>query len=345
MKYYYFVLYTVVTIIIVILFVFDIMLGSIHIPVMEIIKILIGNSSDTPFDYIILNFRLPKAITAVFVGAGISLCGLQMQTLFKNPLADTSILGISSGASLGVASFIMMSSLLPSLVPSYISSSYWGIVISAIIGAFLVLCIISIIISWIEDIVSVLIIGVMFAFITSSIVSVMQYFSDPEIIKNYIIWSFGSLSSTTWDQLYYLIPIVSFGIFITFFLPKQLNSILLGDNYARSVGVNISNTRMVIIGVTSIITGTLVAFTGPISFIGIAVPHYTRIIFKTTDHKILIPGTILCGIAIMLFCDIISQAPAQGIILPINAITSIIGAPIVIFVVMKRKKLRKTIFN
>lgn len=327
------------------LFLLDIMLGSITIPLTDIVDIFAGKSIHLSWEYIILNFRLPKAITAIFVGAGISSCGLLMQTLFRNPLADTSILGISSGASLGVASFVMLSALFPTLIPLSISSSYWGMVLSAIVGASLILCLISSIISWLKDIVSVLIIGVMFGFVTSSIVSIMQYFSDPEIVKNYIIWSFGSLNGTTWNQLQYLIPVVSAGLMVTLSMPKALNSLLLGDNYACSVGVNIGRVRLVIVLITSVVTGTLVAFTGPISFIGIAVPHYTRILFRTTNHRVLIPGAMLCGICLMLFCDIITQLPGDGIILPINAVTSIMGAPIVVFIILKRRTLRKTIFN
>ncbi len=339
------VIYTVLFISAVTLFLLDIMLGSIRIPFADVIDIFSGSSSNVSWEYIILNFRLPKAITAVFVGAGISTCGLLMQTLFRNPLADTSILGISSGASLGVASFVMLSALFPTFLPTYISSSYWGMILSAIIGASVILCLISSIISWLKDIVSVLIIGVMFGFVASSIVSIMQYFSDPEIIKNYIVWSFGSLNGTTWNQLQYLLPVVSFGLMITLCMPKYLNSLLLGDNYASSVGVNVGRVRFIIVLLTSIITGSLVAFTGPISFIGIAVPHYTRILFRTTNHRILIPGTMLCGVCLMLFCDIITHMPGEGIILPINAITSIMGAPIVVIIILKRRKLRKTIFN
>lgn len=329
----------------VILLLLDIMLGSVTIPAKEIINILCGKGSIQSWEYIILNFRLPKALTAIFVGAGISVCGLQMQTLFRNPLADTSILGISSGASLGVASFVMLTAIFPMLIPVSITSSYWGMIISAIIGATLILCLVSTIISWLNDLVSVLIIGVMFGFITSSIVSIMQYFSDPEIVKNYLVWSFGSLSSTTWSQLTYMIPIVSCGLTASLFMPKYMNALLLGDNYARSVGISINKVRISIILTTSLIIGTLAAFTGPIGFIGIAVPHYTRMLFRSTNHRILIPGSMLCGVCLMLLCDIITHLPGNGVILPINAITAIMGAPVVIFIIIKRRKSRKTIFN
>lgn len=176
-------IYTALFVLVIILFLLDIMLGSITIPLADIIDILLGKGSHISWEYIILNFRLPKALTAIFVGAGISSCGLLMQTLFRNPLADTSILGISS-----VASFVMLSALFPAFIPASVSSNYWGMVLSAMVGASIILCLISSIISWLKDIVSVLIIGVMFGFVTSSVVSIMQYFSDPEIIKNYIVW-------------------------------------------------------------------------------------------------------------------------------------------------------------
>lgn len=323
----------------------DVMLGSVTIPTDEILRILSGQGSQQSWEYIILHFRLPKALTAIFVGAGISVCGLQMQTLFRNPLADTSILGISSGASLGVASFVMLAALFPRLLPVAVTSGYWGMILSAVAGATLILCLVSAIISWLDDIVSVLIIGVMFGFITGSVVSIMQYFSDPEIIKNYLVWSFGSLSGTTWSQLLYLIPIVSVGLVASLFMPKYMNALLLGDNYARSAGIHIGRVRLVLVLITSIVTGTLAAFTGPIGFIGIAVPHYARMLFRTTNHRVLIPATMLCGVCLMLLCDIITQLPGNGAVLPINAITSITGAPVVIFIILKRRKSRKSIFN
>lgn len=342
MKYF---LFVALCLSIVILFLLDIMLGSVTIPTNDIINILLGKNSLQSWEYIILNFRLPKALTAIFVGAGISVCGLLMQTLFRNPLADTSILGVSSGASLGVASFVMLTAIFPMLIPISITSSYWGMIISAVIGATFILCLVSTIISWLNDIVSVLIIGVMFGFITSSIVSIMQYFSDPEIVKNYLVWSFGSLSGTTWSQLHYMIPIVSIGLVISLCMPKYMNALLLGDNYARSVGIRINRVRLTLVVITSLVIGTLAAFTGPIGFIGIAVPHYTRMLFRSTNHRILIPGSMLCGVCLMLLCDVISHMPGNGVILPINAITSIMGAPVVIFIIIKRRKTRKTIFN
>ncbi len=336
-------LFIIIFIGILIAFVLDLMLGSVAIPFDVIWDALRGQSTVKSWNYILTEFRLPKAITTIFVGAGISITGLQMQTLFRNPLADTSILGIGNGASLGVASFVLLPYILPSLIPNAVHHNYWGVIISSIIGAFAVLLIISIVATWMRDIISLLIIGVMFGFITSSLVSVLQYFSDPEALQSFLVWTFGSLAGTTWTQLHFMMPIVGLGILTSLFLPKSMNALLLGENYARSVGVNVGLTRISLVALTGIITGTLTAFVGPIAFIGIAVPHIARLLFRTANHHILIPATILLGMLIMLCCDIISQLPGSGTTLPINSVTSIVGAPIVIFIIMKNRK-RKRIF-
>lgn len=324
-------------------FILDLTLGSVSIPLDAIWDILQGEPTKKSWEYILYDFRMPKAITACFVGAGISITGLQMQTLFRNPLADTSILGVGHGASLGVAIFVLAPNILSGILSSSVHNNYWGLIIAAIIGSFSVLAIVSSIASWVQDIVSLLIIGVMLGFITASLVSVLQYFSDPETIKNFLIWTFGSLSGTTWKQLYFLMPIVGLGLFLSLLLPKGMNAILLGENYAKSVGVNVNTIRIILIILTGIITGTLTAFVGPIAFIGIAVPHIARLIFRTDNHIILIPATMLLGILLMLCCDIISQLPGSETTLPINSITSIIGAPIVIFILLKNRR-RKSIF-
>lgn len=325
-------------------FLLDLAIGSVRVDFSEIMKVLLGQETKESTKHIILNLRLPKALTAVVAGAGISICGLLMQTLFRNPLADTSILGISSGAGLGVGSFIMLSSLFPAFFVQNFDNTYWGMILFAILGASLVLLLISIIISWLQDIVSVLIIGVMFGFITGSIIAVLQFFSRPEVVKSFLMWTFGNINNTTWDQLHYMVPLVLLGLVGVFLLPKQLNAMLLGESYAKGVGVNIKKTRMLIICLTALITGVLTAFVGPIAFVGIAVPHFSRMLFRTANHAILIPGTLLCGIVILLVCDIITHLPSNGIILPINAVTSILGAPIVIFIILRRRQ-QKNIFN
>lgn len=333
-----------ISVLVIFLFFTDLVLGTTYIPFREVVRALLGRSENETSLYIIQSFRLPKALTALITGAGISIAGLQMQNLFRNPLADTSILGISSGAGLAVAFYMMAFSIFPTLLPSAGMHNSWGIIISAFIGALAVLLIISLVAVWIKDIISILIIGVMIGFIAGSIISILQYFTDNETLKSYIIWSFGSLSGTTWNQLKFLIPAVTLGLFFSLLTPKYMNALYLGENYAKSVGIHVGRARISIILITSLITGSVTAFTGPIAFLGIAVPHFTRMVFKVSDNRILIPATILCGSLLMLMCDIITQLPSGGRILPINAITSIIGAPVVIYVITRNKR-KHSIFH
>lgn len=323
-----------------VVFVFDILLGSVNIPISDLFSYFRGGELKPSWLYIINNLRIPKAITALFVGAGISICGLQMQTMFRNPLADTSILGIGNGASLGVALFVMTGSVFSSFISVNMAHSYWNMIIAAVLGAFFILLVISYVANWLRDMVALLVVGVMIGFIISSIVSVLQFFTDPETLKQYVIWTFGSLSGTTWEQLHVMMPVVGVAILISLFMPKSMNAMLLGDNYAQSVGVNVFKVRIILISLTGIITGALTAFVGPIAFVGIAVPHVARLLFKTSDNKILLPATLILGALLMMVCDIISQLPGTGIVLPINSVTSVFGAPIVVFIIMKNRKRR-----
>ena len=318
---------------IILTFILDIMWGSVSIPAREVIDTLLGGGSEHTSSYVILHFRLPKALTSLVAGAGIAIAGLQMQTLFRNPLADTSILGINSGAGVGVAIYTMAYTLIPGLASTGLVNS-WGIILSACIGAMAVLLLISAVASRLQDIISVLIVGVMVGFLASSVISILQYFSSEETLKTYLLWSFGSVSTTTWRQLSLMLPIVGVGLFLSLLMPKQMNALNLGENYARSVGTNIRLVRRSLILITSLITGCITAFTGPIAFLGMAVPHFVRLLFRTADHRILIPATLLSGSLLLLVCDILTQAPGHQFVLPINAITSLLGAPVVILVVL-----------
>ena len=318
---------------IILTFILDIMWGSVSIPAREVIDTLLGDGGEHTSSYFILHFRLPKALTSLVAGAGIAIAGLQMQTLFRNPLADTSILGINSGAGVGVAIYTMAYTLIPGLASTGMVNS-WGIILSACIGAMAVLLLISAVASRLQDIISVLIVGVMVGFLASSVISILQYFSSEETLKTYLLWSFGSVSTTTWRQLSLMLPIVGVGLFLSLLMPKQMNALNLGENYARSVGTNIRLVRRSLILVTSLITGCITAFTGPIAFLGMAVPHFVRLLFRTADHRILIPATMLSGSLLLLVCDILTQAPGHQFVLPINAITSLLGAPVVILVVL-----------
>lgn len=306
-------------------FVLDILKGSVAIPLAEI--------SDPIYHEIIFNFRLPKALTAILTGAAISVAGLVMQTHFQNPLAGPYVLGVSSGASLGVAIFMLAAPILPVVI----IQSGWGIVISAIIGALLILAVVLFVSYRTTRSTTLLLVGIMFGQIAGSIVTILQNSADPDSLKLFIVWTFGSLSAVTWTFMRAMFPIVLIGLVIVCCLQKQLDALLLGENYARSLGVNIRAVRLLIIVSIALLAGATTAFTGPIAFIGIAVPHLVRMAFHTNSHAITIPGSILVGASILLICDICSQLPANGTILPINAISSIIGAPIIIWIILRNR--------
>lgn len=313
------------------LFITDLVWGSIDIPFKELISIISGNHSDPVNTEILLNFRLPKAITAMLAGASLSVAGLLMQTLFRNPLADPYILGVSSGAGLGVALTMMSAALLPAM---WISSG-WGIIASAIIGAALVLLLVIAVSYKLHNSVSLLIVGIMFGTIAGAIVSILQNFSNPDAIKLYVLWTFGSLSAVSWENLQLLIPVILAGLILAFALHKKSDGLLLGENYARGLGINIRQTRILIVIATGILAGSITAFTGPIAFVGVAVPHIARGIFKTAAHKVLIPATVLLGAVLILICDIITQIPTYT--LPINTVSALFGAPVIIWIILRRK--------
>lgn len=307
------------------LFVLDILKGSVAIPLADI--------NDSIYHNIIFNFRLPKALTAILTGAAISVAGLVMQTHFQNPLAGPYVLGVSSGASLGVALFMLAAPILPIAL----IQSGWGIVISAIAGALLILAVVLFISYRTTRPTTLLLVGIMFGQIAGSIVTILQNAADPDSLKLFIVWTFGSLSAVTWTFMKAMLPIVLIGLVIIFCLQKQLNALLLGENYAQSLGVNTRMVRLLIIISIALLAGATTAFTGPIAFIGIAVPHLVRMAFRTNDHAITIPGSIFVGASLLLVCDICSQLPANGSILPINAISSIIGAPIIIWIILRNR--------
>lgn len=332
--------FVLLLILLAVLFIVDLIWGAVHISASEALSALISGSEEDTVVYLIRNFRLPKALTAVLTGAGISVCGLMMQNLFRNPLADTSILGIGSGAGVGVAFYTMAFALFPSLGLGAGVLDSWGVVFSAFLGALVVLLLVSVVASWLHDIISVLIVGVMIGFIASSFISILQFLSDEETLKGYLLWSFASLSGVTWSQLYVLAPSVLLGLGVVYMMPKYMNAMSLGENYTRSMGINPRAVRLAIILTTSLIAGSITAFAGPIAFLGIAVPHFTRMAFGTSDHRVLIPATMLVGSTLMLTCDILTQLPGRMLVLPINAITSLIGAPVVIFIITRNSRRR-----
>ena len=330
--------YTLLILILIVCFFANISLGSVSIPITEIFKSLFGNITNESWQYIIINYRLPKAFTAILVGSGLGISGLLMQTLFRNPLAGPFVLGISSGASLAVAIIILGASFLGTAFTGLLVSK-WSIVIAASLGSFLVLLAVLTVSSKVKDTMAILIIGLMFGSITSAVVSVLSYFSSAEKLQQYIFWGFGSLGNLSWYELLIFFIIYAVGFLLSILSIKALNSLLLGENYAKSLGLNIKQNRLIIIIATSLLAGTITAFTGPIAFIGLAIPHITRQIFPTSDHKILLPAVFLFGAIVMLICDSIAQLPTSDYTLPINAITSLIGAPVVIWLLVRKRKM------
>jgi iron complex transport system permease protein len=326
------VLFSLLSILCIGLFFIDILFGSIRIPFSALFS-----SENTVYQEIIYNFRLPKAITAVMAGASISLAGLIMQTLFRNPLAEPYVLGISSGAGLGVALFLMASSCLP----LFLVQSGFGLAIAASLGAVVILLLVLIVSFRVRNAVSLLIIGIMLGQIAGSLISILQNYSNPDSLKLYVVWTFGSLSSVTWNYLKIMIPLIIAGIFIVFAIQKSLNGFLLGESYAKGLGINVLRTRVWIIIATTLLAGAVTAFTGPIAFIGIAVPHIARNLFRTSNHKTAIPAVLLCGSILLLLCDLATQLPASGYVLPLNAISALVGAPIVIWIIVKRMKINE----
>ncbi len=313
------------------LFILDISVGAVDIPLHDVMAAFTGSDCPPVTVKIVMEIRLVKALTAIAAGAALAVSGLQMQTLFRNPLAGPYVLGISSGASLGVALFILGA---PLLGASAIMQSV-GITGSAWIGSALILVVISLLGHRIKDIMVILILGMMFSSGVGAVVQILQYLSRDEALKSFVIWSMGSLGDVTSEQLWILLPAVIGGLALAVSSIKPLNMLLAGEEYARSMGMNPRRSRALIFTSTTLLAGTVTAFCGPVGFIGLAIPHVCRAIFENADHRTLIPGNILAGAAVMLACDIISKA----LILPINAITALIGIPVVIWVVIRNKSM------
>ncbi len=333
------ILFISLLILLVFLTILNISLGSIKIPFKEVVNCLLGNdASKSSWEYIILNFRLPKAITAILVGIALSISGLLMQTLFRNPLAGPYVLGLSSGASLGVAIVLLGAGILPLSLSKVFTSSY-GLVLASGIGSSLVLLAVLFVSQRLKDTMSILIVGLMFGSLTSAIVSVLSYFTTAEQLQKYTFWQMGSLGNLSWHDVSFLALLTFLGISLSFLVIKPLDALLLGEKYANSLGVNFKKTRYIILFATSILAGSITAFVGPIAFIGLAVPHIAKLIFQTSNHFVLFWSTSLLGAIILLFCDIVAQFPGNDITLPINAITSIIGAPIVVWLLVRKRRL------
>lgn len=312
-------------------------LGTVYIKPHQIWDALFGlenPQTSKTVRYIITELRLPRAIMAVFTGAGLAIAGLLMQTLFRNPLAGPFVLGISSGAGLGVALVIMGATALGIGAISGI-----GIITASVVGSLVVLLLIILMSLRIKDTMGLLIVGLMVGSLSSAVVGILSYFSSSEELKRYVFWSLGSLGNINWDDLLIIGLLFIVALLLLLWIIKPLNALLLGESYALSLGINIKKTRWIIIIITSILAGSITAFAGPIAFIGLAVPHLARLILPTVNHKILIPTAILLGATLLLFCDIASQLPFSNYSLPINAVTSILGAPLIIWLIMRKRNL------
>ena len=321
-------LFTALALLTVVLFTADLLVGSVAVAPADIWAALTGGDCDPAIRDIILRIRLLKAVTALLAGAALAASGLQMQTLFRNPLAGPYVLGISSGAGLGVALFLLGAPLLGVSAHSFVQSL-------GIAGAALVLLVVMAVSRRIKDIMVILILGMMFGSGISSVVEILQYLSSEAALKSFVIWTMGSLGDVTGGNLALMLPVIAAGLVLSIAAIKPLNLLLLGENYARTMGLNVQRTRTLLFLSTVLLAGTVTAFCGPVGFIGLAVPHLARMLFASADHRILMPGSMLAGAALLLVCDLISKTLA----LPINTVTALMGIPVVIIVVVRNRNL------
>ncbi len=315
------------------LLVADLFVGSVRLPASDVVAAFTGGDCPAESRYIVLNIRLLKAITALFAGAALSASGLQMQTLFRNPLAGPYVLGVSSGASLGVALFLLGAPLLGVANHSLVQSL--GLTGAAWLGSALVLLAVMAVGRRIKDIMVILILGMMFGSGIGSVVEILQYLSNEAALKSFVIWTMGSLGDVTASQLGLLLPPVIVGLLLSVASIKPLNMLLLGENYARTMGLNIVRVRTMLFLSTVLLAGTVTAFCGPVGFIGLAVPHLARMLFAAADHRVLMPASMLAGSALLLLCDLLSKS----LTLPINTVTAMMGIPVVILVVVRNRNL------
>jgi len=325
------------TLLILLLFALSLVVGAVDIPVREIVRILTGHLSDHPsWQYIILQNRLPQAITAILCGASLAVSGLMLQTAFRNPLADPGIFGINSGASMGVALVMLLMGGSIS-AGAFSLTGFIAILFAAFVGAMLVMIIILMFASIVRNNVMLLIIGIMIGYITSSGISLLNFFATEEGVQSYMVWGLGNFGGVTMEQMPAFAAISLLGLFCALLLIKPLNALLLGEQYAENLGINTLRVRNYLLLITGILTAIATAFCGPISFIGLAVPHIARMLLGTENHQSLMPATLLTGAAIALLCNIICVLPGDAGIIPLNAVTPIIGAPVIIYVIAKQR--------
>ncbi len=333
-------LLTVLIILIPILAIINLGLGSVPIPANEVFRILFGEGSDSEvWTNIVLMTRLPQTLTAIACGAGLAVAGLEMQTVFHNPLAGPSVLGISSAASLGVAFVVLLSGTIGGgFMTQFGFFGNTALTLAAIIGAMSVMAIIVYLSQRVRGNATLLIVGVMIGYIASAIIGVLKYFSSEEDIRAYVIWGLGSFARVTGGQVYVFVGLMSILLPLSMLLAKPLNMLLLGEMYAVNLGLNIKRTRLLIISSAGILTAIVTAYCGPIMFLGLAVPHICRGLFRRSDHRILLPASLFCGADLALICNLIARLPGFEGALPINSVTALIGAPVALWVLLRRKK-------
>lgn len=323
---------------VVVLFLCDLCYGSVRIPLPDVARTLLGGeAAKASWTYIVWDFRLPKALTAMMAGMGLSISGLLMQTFFRNPLAGPYVLGLSSGSSLAVAFVIMGSAFLPVGIGQALASSY-GIAIASCAGSVLVLFAVLAVARRLRDSMSILIVGLMFGSFTSAITGILSYVSTAEQLQRFTFWSLGSLGNLSWDSVGIITIGTLAGLAFAAYSIKALDALLLGEQYAQTLGLPINQTRFFVLLATGLLAGVITAFAGPIAFVGLAVPHIARLLFRTSRHATIFFATLLLGAAIMLGCDALCQLPGTELQLPINAVTSILGAPIVIWLLLNKRK-------
>lgn len=323
--------------VILLLFMLNLLVGSVHIPADEVVRLLTGHSGSNPsWQFIVLQSRLPQALTALLSGGALAVSGLMLQTAFRNPLAGPDVFGINSGAGLGVA--LVMLAMGGSLTAGNITfTGFMAVLLAAFTGAMLVTAVIFAFSSMMRNNVMLLIVGLMIGYLTNSAISLLNFFATEEGVRSYMIWGMGNFSSVSMAQIPLFASVTLIGLIATILLVKPLNAMLLGTQYAENLGFNIKRLRNILLIITGLLTAVVTAFCGPVAFIGLAVPHMARLLLRTDNHRLLLPGTILCGMVVALLCNLICSLPGQAGIIPLNAVTPLIGAPVIIYVIVRRK--------
>ncbi len=312
-------------------------LGSVHIPLQDVLSILAGGEASRPaWSTIVLDFRLPRTLAALLAGAGLAVSGLLMQTLFRNPLAGPYVLGISSGASVGVAFLILGGG--TAFLARFGLLGDLGVIVAASLGAAVVLALVLAVARRVHPL-TLLILGVLFGYGALALVTLLVHFSPPQKVRAYLAWTFGSFSGVTWGQLALLAPLIVLGLLLAFLAAKALNALLLGETYGRTLGLEVGRLRVLLLSATSILAGGVTAFCGPIGFLGVAVPHLARALLATADHRLLLPATALAGASLALLADLVSRLPGSQEVLPLNAVTALLGAPVIAWVILRRSTL------